>query len=91
MYPALENITGATTKKTSTKSEATTIKIVDCFKYAIKNEGTANVIIDDSYLLLPGYTDSASNLVPMNGEVKIDFDGAGTKKVRVSLITAIRS
>lgn len=90
MYPSLADIKGASTKKTTTKDQPTTIPIVDCFKYAIKNEGTANVIIDDSYLLLPGYTDSADNIVPMNGEIKIDFDGTGTKKVRVSLITAIR-
>lgn len=90
MYPALENIIGADVERTSTKDQKSTIKVIDCFKYSIKNEGTCNVIIDDSYILLPGYTKASECIVPMTGDVNIDFDGAGTKKVRVSTIQAKR-
>lgn len=88
---ALENIIGANVEKTSTKNTNSVIRIEDAFKYSIKNEGNGNVIIDDSYILEPGYTKASECHVPMSGEVKIDFDTATLKRVRVSVITAKRS
>ncbi|MES2379738.1 MAG: hypothetical protein V4538_01765 [Bacteroidota bacterium] len=92
MYEALKDIIGAGIKTTGTKDNSTsTIYIKEAFKYSIKNEGDGIVYLD-GMPLEPGYTDSAECNIPMSGNINIEFaEGATTYRVRVSIVSAIRS
>jgi len=62
MYSELNNIVGADIKRTYTINEETSqIEFDDVFKYGITNEGSNNVIIDDTYILKPSYVYSADS------------------------------